>query len=66
MKKISLYLTLLLFISSCLQQEIKIVLNSDGSGEYHIKKEMGTELSNIVGMFPEQLRNREPDNIIIG
>jgi len=56
MKKISLYLTLLLFLSSCLQQEIKIVLNSDGSGEYHIKKEMGTELSNIVGMFPEQLR----------
>lgn len=58
MKKGSLYLILLLFLSSCLRQELKIVLNSDGSGEYHIKKEMGKELSTIVGMFPEELKKQ--------
>lgn len=62
MKKISLYLTLLLFLSSCLQQELKIVLNSDGSGEYHIKKEMGKELSTIVGMFPDELKKGAQKN----
>ena len=62
MKKISLYLTLLLFLSSCLQQEIKIILNSDGSGEYHIKKEMGKELSTIVGMFPDELKKGSQKN----
>jgi hypothetical protein len=62
MKKISLYLTLLLFLSSCLQQELKIVLNSDGSGEYHIKKEMGKELSTIVGMLPDELKKESQKN----
>ena len=62
MKKISLYLILFLFLSSCLQQELKIVLNSDGSGEYHIKKEMSKELSTIVGMFPDELKKGAQKN----
>ncbi len=55
MKKGSLILTLLFLLTGCLQQELKIVLNSDGSGEYHIKKEMGKELSQIIGLVPEDM-----------
>ncbi len=47
---------LLAYLTGCIQQDLRIVLKSDGSGEYHIKKLTSQIESAIIANIPSALR----------
>ena len=55
-KILVLFITLLL--SGCIQQDVRIVLRSDGSGEYHIKKISSQIASAVIANIPAELREK--------
>ena len=56
-KKISFFI-ILLFLSGCIQQDLRIVLNSDGSGEYHIRKVMSQMEGVMIANIPQKMREK--------
>ncbi len=47
---------LLIFLTGCIQQDLRIVLRPDGSGEYHIKKVTSQIESALLANIPSELR----------
>jgi len=47
---------LLIFLTGCIQQDIRIVLRADGSGEYHIRKVLSPPESFLVAGMPAQYK----------
>ncbi len=49
---------LLVYLTGCIQQDLRIVLRSDGSGEYHIKKVTSQIESALIANIPSELREK--------
>ncbi len=49
---------LLVYLTGCIQQDIRIVLRSDGSGEYHISKVTSLIESALIANVPAELREK--------
>lgn len=60
MNKIGLILSLFLaaVLSGCIHQDVHIILRSDGSGEYHIKKVTSQIESAAIANIPAELREK--------
>ncbi len=49
---------LLVYLTGCIQQDLRIVLRSDGSGEYHIRKVTSQIESALIANIPAELREK--------
>ncbi len=49
---------LLVYLTGCIQQNLRIVLRPDGSGEYHIKKVTSQIESALIANIPSELREK--------
>ncbi|MHC4307873.1 MAG: hypothetical protein ACYSR7_04540 [Planctomycetota bacterium] len=49
---------LLVYLTGCIQQDLRIVLRPDGSGEYHIKKVTSQIESALIANIPAELREK--------
>ncbi len=49
---------LLVYLTGCIQQDLRIVLRSDGSGEYHIRKVTSQIESALIANVPAELREK--------
>jgi hypothetical protein len=49
---------LLVYLTGCIQQDLRIVLRPDGSGEYHIKKLTSQIESALIANIPSELREK--------
>ena len=49
---------LLVYLTGCIQQDLRIVLRPDGSGEYHIKKVTSQIESALIANVPAELREK--------
>ena len=49
---------LLVYLTGCIQQDLRIVLRPDGSGEYHIKKVASQIESALIANVPAELREK--------
>jgi hypothetical protein len=49
---------LLVYLTGCIQQDLRIVLRPDGSGEYHIKKITSQIESALIANIPSELREK--------
>jgi len=52
-------LFLTIFFAGCIQEDIRIVLRADGSGEYHIKKVTSQIESAVLANIPAEERDKE-------
>ena len=51
-------LLLLVYLTGCIQQDLRIVLRPDGSGEYHINKLTSQIESAIIANIPSEVREK--------
>ncbi|MCP4267692.1 MAG: hypothetical protein GY777_19355 [Candidatus Brocadiaceae bacterium] len=52
------FILLLVFFSGCIQQDLRVVLRPDGSGEYHIKKVTSQIESALIANIPSVVREK--------
>ena len=52
------FILLLVYLTGCIQQDLRIVLRPDGSGEYHIRKVTSQIESALIANVPAELREK--------
>ncbi len=57
LRRLSIIL-LLVYLTGCIQQDLRIVLRPDGSGEYHIRKITSQIESALIANMPAELREK--------